>query len=382
MKTVKLYDKSAYLAGFSATVLSCVPAEGGFALLLDKTAFFPEEGGQPCDMGTIENAAVLYVNETEGVITHIVDKPFKVGETVNGKIDFNRRFDFMQNHSGEHIVSGIIKKKYGFDNVSFHLNENLATVDFNGILTREMLNEVELAAARAVFENREITAYYPTGKELETLNYRSKKEINGDIRIVDIKGVDICACCAPHVSRTGEIGLIKLLDTTKMRGGTRVVLKCGRYALLDYENKAENISCISEMLSAKQETAAEAVVNLIKKSDYIKQQNNEYVKRLIASIVKTSSEIRTFYEKDFDIKQLQMLTDGLHKTYGGVRAAFSGENDNLNFAICGGEAELKSVFTEFRSAFNVRGGGRGEMVQGSVLAPLEEVIRFFNERIS
>lgn len=381
MKTVKLYDENAYLDKFSATVVSCEKAENGYALILDKTSFFPEEGGQLCDTGLINGAAVNYVKEENGIITHFVDRVFSVGQTVEGFIDFPRRFSFMQNHSGEHIVSGIVFKKYGFNNVGFHLNEQFATVDFDGILTREMLNAVEESANRAVFENREIKAYYPSERELETINYRSKKEIEGPLRIVDITGVDVCACCAPHVARTGEIGMIKLLDFTKMRGGTRVILKCGRYALLDYQNKYENISDISVLLSADRDSAAQAVHNLWDKFEKTKQTINELTRKLIENTVETKKDTYCFYEKDYNMKQLQMLTDGLHKTHGGTRAALSGGGDSLNFCLCGEEAELESIFAEFKTAFNVRGGGRGGMMQGSVSAKAADVIKFFEERL-
>lgn len=381
MKTVKLYDENPYIKEFSARVLSCEKAQNGYALILDKTAFFPEEGGQPSDTGFIEKSAVSAVFEKKGVITHIADAPVKAGETVNCRIDFERRFGFMQNHSGEHIVSGIAHRLYGFDNVGFHLGESFATVDFNGILSREMLDEVEKAANEAVYENCEIIAFYPDKNTIEGMNYRSKKDIEGDIRIVEIKGIDLCACCAPHVARTGEIGVIKLLESSKMRGGTRVVLKCGRYALSDYKNRFENTREISEMLSSKDEFAAKAVRNLIDKTDNIKQQNNELKKRIIDSIIKMSADKKVIFEDNLDIKELQMLADGLHKAKGGIRAAFSRGENGYNFALCGEEQMLSDVFAAFKTALSARGGGRGEMVQGSVVADKGEIIEFFEERL-
>ena len=380
MQTVRLFDTDQYTDSFEAKVLLCEKTDTGYKILLDKTAFFPEAGGQPCDTGVLDDIPVSFVKEENGKIYHYVEKPLCEGSTVKGKIDFDRRFCFMQNHSGEHIVSGIVHRKYGFNNVGFHLNEKFVTLDFDGILSREQLDEIEDEANKAVFENHPIRAYYPSKEEAKTVSYRSKKEVEGALRLVEIEGVDICACCAPHVSSTGEIGIIKLLDISRMRGGIRIVLKCGKYALSDYRNKYKNISNISDMLSAKQEESADAVHNLLSKYDDIKRDLSEQNRRMIEGLVKSSAPSqRFFFVKNFEMKELQIFSDSLHKTHGGIKAVFSGESGNYNFAICGEEEETEKILSAFRAAFSVRGGGRNGMVQGTVKADINAVKDFFEK---
>ena len=250
MITQKLYDYDSHISEFEADVLSCQEIDGRYKTVLDRTAFFPEGGGQPCDTGTINGVHVFDVQIENDEIYHYTNAPLSEGDTVCCALDFKRRHAFMQNHTGEHIVSGILNDMYGFQNVGFHLGEEFATLDFNGELSREQLNEVELIANRKVWSNLPVKAYYPPKSELSTLPYRSKKELDGDIRIVHITDTDMCACCAPHVKNTGEVGIIKLLDTVRMRGGTRVVFKCGEYALHDYNNRYENAVHISNLLSS------------------------------------------------------------------------------------------------------------------------------------
>ena len=256
--TEKLYDKDSHLKEFSATVLSCEKSGENYSVILDKTAFFPEGGGQESDRGDIGEAAVLDVRIVSGEIIHCTDRPLNIGEEYACTLNWDRRFRNMQNHSGEHIVSGIVHRLYGLNNVGFHLGAEM-TVDFDGAISREQLLEVERLANKAVFQNVPIRAYYPDEKELKALDYRSKLELTENVRIVDIKGYDLCACCAPHVKKTGEIGLIKILDSFKNKGGERIFIKCGIDALDDYNDKYLNVQKISNLLSVKQYEAALAV---------------------------------------------------------------------------------------------------------------------------
>ncbi len=378
MCTVRLFDEDSHIFEFSATVISCDQAEAGFKVVLDKTAFFPEGGGQYGDRGFIDSVAVTDTQIENGIIYHFTDKPLEIGTEVKGALDKKRRFAFMQNHSGEHIISGLVHKRYGFDNVGFHLGEDFATLDFNGILNREQLDEIELLANERVWQNLPIKAYYPTKDELSKTDYRSKKELDGEVRLVVIENTDVCACCAPHVKKTGEIGAIKLLDTEKMRGGTRIVLKCGYFAVEDYKCKYANIADISARLSAKQENAASAVAALEEKLNAEKQANAALKKKMAQMLVDSiPKEQRTVVVDGFDRVALQTLADGLHKTYGGIRAVFSQEGEAFAFVICGDEVELNARFAEFKSQFAVRGGGRGCMVQGSVAGEIEQIKKFF-----
>ncbi len=377
MKTKKLYDIDSFQSEFSADVLECEKCENGYNIVLSATAFFPEGGGQAGDRGFIDGVSVLDTQINDDIIYHLCEEPIEVGKTVKAKLDFSRRFAFMQNHSGEHVISGIINRLYGFDNVGFHLGEDFATLDFNGLFTPEQLSTIEQKANQKVWDNLSIKAYYPKEEELRSLSYRSKKEIDGDIRIVEIEATDICACCAPHVKSTGQIGLIKFFGSEKMRGGTRIYMKCGAFALEDCRKKYNSVSAISNLLSSAADDIVSAVENLLSKNETLDAQISQLKQEIIDSKLKqiTQDDNCVFLE-GLEMKQIQETADSLHKTYGGTRAVFSKNGEAYTFAICGAEDEVKSVFERFKSEFSVRGGGRGTMVQGSVEA-LENDIKLF-----
>lgn len=376
--TQRLYEEDAYISCFKATVTDCIKDGDFYKTVLDKTAFFPEGGGQAADRGFLGNAKVFDVQIKDGTVYHCTDIPVETGSTVNGKIDFGRRFAFMQNHTGEHIVSGIAHTLFGVNNVGFHLGEDFVTVDFDKELSREQLNETEYLANQKVWQNLAVKAYYPSEEVLKSTEYRSKKEIDGAVRLVEIENTDICACCAPHVKRTGEIGIIKVLDFERMRGGLRIILKCGAFALSDYGTKFENVSEISKLLSSKQENAARAVELLDQKFSDEKRKNSE-LKKKIAELMSLTADKNTYciFADDCEIKDLQLIADKMHKSYGGIRAAFSKTEEGYCFAICGEENELQEFFGKFKSKFAVRGGGRGGMLQGTVNATKESIKLFF-----
>ena len=248
--TQKLYDIDSYIKEFDATVQSCETADGKYIITLDKTAFFPEEGGQTCDAGTIDGIEVLSVSIKDGVIYHTLPSPLEVGATVHGKIDFSHRYYNMQHHTGEHIISGIAHKLYGYENVGFHLSREDMTVDFSGELTRAQLDEIEILANKAIYECHNIYAYYPKKDELSALSYRAKLDLSENVRIVNIADVDSCACCAPHVAYTGELGIVKIVDAVKHKGGLRIRMLAGVRAY-DYMAKvSKEASAVSVMLSA------------------------------------------------------------------------------------------------------------------------------------
>ena len=255
--------------------------EGCYAVELDRTAFFPEGGGQYADTGKLKAAKVSDVREKNGRILHITDQPFEAGEIVEGEIDWETRFMKMQQHTGEHIVSGIVHARYGFNNVGFHLGTEDCTMDFDGEISKEALQEIELEANRAVWKNLTIEVSYPSKEELEELDYRSKIEIEGQVRIVSVPGYDICACCAPHVERTGEIGMIKLVNMQRYKGGVRVTMLCGSRALTDYEKKQEQNRKISALLCAKEYDTAEAVGHLKEELDSLKRTLVEKERQLV-----------------------------------------------------------------------------------------------------
>lgn len=368
--TIKLYDIDSHLSEFSATVISCENA----VAVLDKTAFFPEGGGQTADTGFIDGVKVLDVQIKDGVIYHYLEKDVEIGKEVNCTLDWDERFRKMQNHSGEHIISGIVHSLYGYDNVGFHLSKTEMTMDFNGMLTREDLLKIELLANKAVWENVKFNCYYP--ENLENLEYRSKLDLTEDVRIVEIENYDRCACCAPHVNSSSEIGIIKILDFEKNKGGVRLWVKCGIDALGDYNSRYQNSLKISSLLCAEQENIAAAVEKLIENESELKFKIGDLKRRLIAEKVKAfcgESEITAEFESDMDIKELQLYADSLYKKAGGIRGVFSGKEGEYFFAIVGDETPLQELFKNMKTALNIRGGGRGCMVQGTVFATREEL---------
>ena len=270
--TEKLFYLDSHLQRFSAQVEQCVPDGENWQIVLDRTAFFPEGGGQYADTGILGSARVLDVQEKDGVIFHRTDAPLSVGDCVEGRIDWDLRFMKMQQHTGEHIVSGLVHKRFGYQNVGFHLGSEDCTMDFNGEITKEEIREIEWEANRAVVRNLEVEVTYPDQKVLQTLVYRSKIEIDGQVRIVTIPGYDVCACCAPHVNFTGEIGLIKLVQSQNYKGGIRITMLCGRRALKDYQQKEESVKAIMGSLSAKEELIAEAVERVKEECTQLKSE--------------------------------------------------------------------------------------------------------------
>lgn len=379
--TEKLYDKDSHLKEFTGTVLSCEKTGENYTVTLDRTAFFPEGGGQQSDRGYIGGAYISAVQIKNGEILHFADKPLSVGQACKCKIDFDFRFRNMQNHSGEHIISGIIHRLYGFNNVGFHLGAEM-TMDFDGELTRRQLDEIEDLANKAVYENLPVKAYYPTDEELKSLDYRSKLDLKENVRIVEIKGVDVCACCAPHVKATGEIGVIKILDFEKYKGGVRLLVKCGTDALRDYREKYKSVLEISNLLSAKQPEVSLSVVKLNEQLSAEKAEAAALKKRLIAEKAAgfaPDTNKTAVFENGLDIKELQLLADALCKKAGGIRGAFSGADGAFSFAICGEETALGDFFAKFKAAFNTRGGGRNGIRQGTVCAERTEIERLFTE---
>ncbi len=380
--TEKLYDKDSFIKEFEATVIDSFPKADGFFTVLDQTAFFPEGGGQPSDIGFLNDIKVYDVQINDGIIYHYTAKQLQKGEKVKGVIDFNRRFDFMQQHSGEHIVSGIAHSIYGCENVGFHLGEDIVTLDFDKPLTKNEIDIIEYEANKRIYKNAAFSTYYPDTEALKTLSYRSKKELEGDIRIVEIEDTDRCACCAPHVKTAGEIGIIKLSGGEKLRGGIRLEIKCGMRAFNDYKIKAENTASISSALCVKQNETADAVKKLLNQIGELKSNLSNIKRSLVSEKVNNFSpekDISLLFEDDMDIKELQHYADALYKKSGGIRGVMSEKTEGFAFVFCGEAAKLDIWFSSFKTNFNVKGGGRNGMVQGTVLAKKAEIINFISE---
>ena len=382
--TEKLYYHDSHKDSCHATVLSCEWNEKKkcFEVVLDQTIFFPEGGGQYADTGVLGDANVLDVQEKEDVIFHYTDKELKVGTEVVGTINYAERFSKMQQHTGEHIVSGIVHRTFGYDNVGFHLGQELVTMDFNGTFTPEQLSQVEYEANEAVVKNLSIVVTYPTKEELDQLDYRSKKELTGQVRIVEIPGYDVCACCAPHVKLTGEIGIIRLIDAVKYKGGTRVTMVCGFRALKDYRMKEDNIREISRLLSSKPEESAQAVHRLQDEARMWKDKLVRSQSRAMEQILDhlpENVENYVIFEEDVDKNVARRFVDEGKGRCSGICGIFLGnDTDGYRYSLGSESVDLKAFSKGFHETLGGKGGGKPEMIQGTVNGT-EEMIRKFME---
>ena len=372
MTTEKLYYIDSHLFDFEATVLDCRQVEKGWAVILDRTAFFPEGGGQLADTGFIGAAPVRDVQEQGGEILHFCGEALPVGAHLPCRVEREQRLVRMQNHSGEHIVSGLAHKRYGCENVGFHMGEDCMTIDFDRELSWQQLMEIETLANEAVRENLPVLCSFPEGEVLQTLEYRSKLDLTENVRIVEIPGIDRCACCAPHVERTGEIGLIKILDAERHRGGVRLSLCCGMLALRDYRVKQENIAAISQALSAKRQETAEAVSRLLSEQ----QKNKERIAALSMELARLKAEDcpategnLCVFDNVLDEVALRELVNLLMEKCDGIAAAFSGSDETGYRYIMGSrQVDLRRCAKELNRLIDGRGGGKPRMIQGSAAA--------------
>jgi len=382
METRKLYYEDCHLAAFSARVVSCEQSEKGWQVVLEATAFYPEGGGQACDLGTLGGVRVLDVREKGETVLHLCDGPLPVGETVEGAIDYERRFDLMQQHSGEHIVSGIVHEWFGYHNVGFHMGADLVTIDFDGPIPAADLARIELEANRAVWANRALHIWYPSEEELPTVGYRSKRALPWPVRVVEVPGYDKCACCGTHVAMTGEIGIIKLFSCVKFHEGVRIEMACGgralRYLTAAYEQNRQ----VSQAFSAKILETGEAARRMNEQLAAEKFRAAGLQKQVFASVAEgcrdTGSILR--FENDLAPAQVRELCDAIGQVCGGMAAVFSG-SDEAGYSYCLMErgGDLRSFNKAMTAALNGRGGGKPEYQQGSVKADRAVIEAFFKE---
>ena len=381
MTTVKLYDKDAYATEFEAKVLSCEARENGFAVILDQTLFFPEEGGQTPDKGVLNGVEVIDVQIKDDIITHFVTGPLEVESSVSGKIDWQHRFFNMQQHSGEHLFSGLAHRKYGLRNVGFHLSNQIVTMDFDKPLTEIQLQEMEWEINQAIVANVEIKTGYPAKEELAKLEYRSKIEIDGAVRIVEIPGYDVCACCAPHVKRTGEIGMFKIQSVQNYKGGIRISFLCGFRALEEYRRKSEIISNLSGLLTTNQENLPEYVSKLKTQVQSLKTQLSNAKQVLMESKmaeIPADQKDVILFERDLDTPVMRNVVNKLMETHEGVCGIFVGnDEEGYNFIIGSKTVDCREVANQLREKFDARGGGKPQMIQGSLIASEETILSSF-----
>lgn len=382
-ETKRLYYEDVYKKEFTAKVLECRESKKGYEIILNQTAFYPEGGGQPSDTGILGGINVKEVHEKDGELIHYTDGPLEVGMDVIGKINWGRRFDLMQQHSGEHIVSGLVHEAFGYDNVGFHMGSDVITIDFSGMLDEEQMAEIEAKANQIIWENQKVEIFYPTEEELKNLDYRSKKELSGWVRIVRFPGADTCACCGTHVTRTGEIGMVKLLSVVKFREGVRMEMLSGK-RVLDYLNMVnEQNRQISVKLSAKMDKTASAVARLQDENFALKGRVHALEEEFIvgeAAKWKEKENVLLFQE-GMEAGSVQKLTDAILQVCKGRCAVFSRNADgSYKYAMGEKDGDLRQFTKEMNAALNGRGGGKPFFVQGSVQASEKEIRAFFENK--
>ena len=382
MSTRKLYYEDSHLAVFSAQVTACEETPKGFEILLDATAFYPEGGGQAADTGTLGQAQVLDTRERGEEIVHLCDRPLEPGSRVEGRIHWQARFLRMQQHSGEHIVSGILHRRYGCSNTGFHMGQERTVIDFDAVIPAQALPEIEAEANRAVWQNLPVKCWYPSAEELPQVPYRSKKALPWPVRIVQVPGFDTCACCGTHVKQTGEIGLIKLYSAVPFRGGTRIEMACGSPAL-DYLNRVlQESTRAGHVFSAPAEgigAAAEAFAQQLAAQKYRASELQRRIFRTIGQEYQNAGDVLRF-EDDLDSTALRELADTIAEACGGVAAVFSGQDgEGYGYCLVTRQGNLQQLGRALTAALQGRGGGKPNFQQGRVAAAREEIEAFFRK---
>ena len=373
MITRKLYYEDAFMQEFTADVLSCEETKGGYKVILDQTAFYPEGGGQPWDTGTLADAQVTKTLEEGEQVVHYCDKP--VSGTVVGRIDWQRRLDLMQQHTGEHILSGVICGKYGANNVGFHIGNETVTIDFDVMIPQEDLQILEDTANRAIWENVPVLCRYPSAQELQTIPYRSKKALEGPVRIVSVDGFDCCACCGTHLQTASQVGMIKILSVVKFHQGVRMEILCGKRALSHYQKVWEQNKIVSAAFSAKPLETGAAAVRMNEALSAEKFRATALQKKLLEQTAKSyvnQGDVCHFAD-DLEPAQVRELADSIAAVCGGTAAVFCGNS----FCLVNHNGDVKELGQKLTAAFSGRGGGKPGIFQGSLQATREAVEKFF-----
>lgn len=381
METKKLYEEDPTLRRFSGRVLDCREEKEGWTVILDETAFFPQGGGQGWDTGVLGGRRVRAVTEEGGEIRHLCDGPLEVGTQAEGLVDDDRRRDLTQQHSGEHIVSGIIAGRWGFHNVGFHMGADTVTIDFDGVVPQEALEEIQWEANRVVLRDIPLHVWYPSAEELERLPYRSKKKLEGPVRLVEIPGVDLCACCGTHVVRTGEIGPILFLSWMKFRQGVRMELACGERALRYLLSAADQNRKVAQLLSAKPLESYAGAKRLQEDLDRMKYRCaglEDQMNRHTAEELRGRGNVLLLRE-DLSPDGLRRLACAVMETCGGICAAFSPAEGGCRYAVASKTQDVRPLVKKLNETLRGRGGGKPELAQGSVQADADGVRDFWEK---
>lgn len=382
----ELFYRDEYAREFDAEVISCQKGKKGYEVVLSDTVFYPEGGGQPADRGTLGQVNVLDVKRRNGEILHITDAPLEPGMTVHGVLDWERRFDHMQQHSGEHILSGMVHAQLGYDNVGFHMNDEVVTVDFNGPITWEEAMELEDKVNAYIWTDAESRELYPSEKELKAMDYRSKIELKGKVRLVEYPGADLCACCGTHVAHTGEIGLMKILSVSRHKDGVRMEMLFGGRAMKDYDRKHLLNTEFSCRLSAKPYETGEALQRVLDEMNAMKfrmQAMNERYYAMRATSIPVGEPVIFFNEPGMSMVEIRKFCDYLIST-GKVKTAMiisPKDKESVNYVMGSADLNMRDVGKLLNEELHGRGGGRPEMVQGSFQAEAEAVEQAFRRAV-
>ncbi len=381
METAKLYYEDSRLREFDARVLECRQEGQRWLVTLDRTAFYPEGGGQAGDTGTLAGVRVLDTQEHAQEVIHFCDGALEPGTVVHGVIDYDRRFDLMQQHTGEHILSGLVYEKYGYHNTGFHMGADVITVDFDGIVPPEDLPELERRANEAVFRDVPLECWVPSEQELPTVTYRTKRALPWPVRIVRIPGYDSCACCSVHVQRTGQIGVIKLLSVIRFRTGVRMEMVCGGRALALLNESYHQNQLVSRAFSAKPSETGEAARRMNETVDSLKLELAQLRRQIFAAKAdrcRDAGDVLLF-EADLESADVRRLADAVAECCGGVAAVLSG-NDVEGYAYClvSRCGDLRALGKSMNQALGGRGGGRAEFQQGRLSTSRQQIEEWFS----
>lgn len=382
----ELFYRDEYAREFDAEVISCQKGKKGYEVALSDTAFYPEGGGQPADRGTLGQVNVLDVKRRNGEILHITDAPLEPGMTVHGVLDWERRFDHMQQHSGEHILSGVVHAQFGYDNVGFHMNDEVVTVDFNGPIIWEEAMELEDKVNAYIWTDAESRELYPSEEELKAMDYRSKIELKGKVRLVEYPGADLCACCGTHVAHTGEIGLMKILSVSRHKDGVRMEMLFGGRAMKDYDRKHLLNTEFSCRLSSKPYETGEALQRVLDEMNAMKfrmQAMNERYYAMRATSIPVGEPVIFFNEPGMSMVEIRKFCDYLIST-GKVKTAMiisPKDKESVNYVMGSADLNMRDVRKLLNEELHGRGGGRPEMVQGSFQAEAEAVEQAFRRAV-
>ena len=382
MNTRKLYYEDCHVSQFSAQVLSCEKTDKGFDIILDATAFYPEGGGQASDVGSLSGVHVLHAREEGETVIHLCDGALEVGSTVEGVLDYDHRFRLMQQHTGEHIVSGIIHRRYGYHNVGFHMSSTVITIDFDGVIPAEDLPSIEAEANRAVWQNLPIKCWIPDPEELKQTFYRTKKDLPWPVRIVQVPNFDSCACCGVHVAATGEIGLIKLYSTVGLRGGTRMEMACGAQALEALNHAWDQNKQVSQAFSAQITETGEAARRMNDTVAELKYRITGLERKIFALTAEgyAGKGNVLHFADGLEPAAVRDLADTIAETCGGTAAVFSGsDGEGYSFCLITRNGDLRQLGKDMTKALNGRGGGKPIFQQGRVMATREQIEQFFGK---